>query len=168
MEKKEKNMIGEKIIGYICTEKEEQINGKNGLYVYIDPISSIALPEAKARKKAPIIYEIEGISTIKKVASTESDYYGRLYYICDNIQIIKEITPQQLIEKCTMMYNPDSVYRLIAFYPLNEVQALKLAKAYGSDYLVIKQLSELFPDNIEIAQLLKICIQNRKEKALKK
>lgn len=154
MSKQPKSMIGEKIIGYICAEKEKTINGTNRAYVYINACDSIALPLAEDRTQAPIIYEVEGISTVKKENMDEHGYYERAYYTCDNIRVIKELTPDQLIEKAEVFSS--SAYRLIAFYPLTELQALKLAKIYVSNYYILKALAQKYPQNAEIGELFKI------------
>lgn len=162
MNKQQKSMIGKKIIGYICAEKEEKIDRKNRRNVYIIACDSLALPLAQDRTQAPIIYEVEGTSIVKTVNVDEHDYYGRLHYTCDNIRVIKEITPDELIEKAKVYLS--AADRLIAFYPLTELQALKLAKTYKSEYHILKALAQKYPQNDEIRELFEAIQKLQKDK----
>lgn len=148
MEKK-KNMIGERIIGYICIEEGNHIDESKKIYVYTNAIDSIGY--RLNTEKSIKIYEVEGISISPQEMETEAG--DRFYYECKEIKIIKEITHEQLVNGC--MYNCVLAVRLIAFYPITEIDALKLAKTYTSNKQILTLLSKKFPSNNEIRELIK-------------
>ena len=145
---KEKTMLGQKVVGYICVGQDEQIEGKNGAYIYINAADSLGIRE---NNEKPVIYEVEGKSTVKSALISEHGYYGRTYYICDDIKVIREITIEQIIERC--VYPQDSIERVIAFYPLTQLQALKIARLFKYSNYALKVLTMKFPECEEIKEL---------------
>lgn len=163
MDKKEKNMIGKKIVGYICKDQEENIDEKETKNIYMIASDSLDLNTNNSSS----IYRVEGISKVKKELYCEQNYYERPYYICDNINIQKEISIEEIIEMC--LYTQDSIYRIIAFYPLTEKQALKIAKIFKKDYYVIEALTKKYPQNPEIKELFELAsIEHNKQKEQEK
>ena len=145
---KEKTMLGQRVVGYICVGQDEKIEEKNGAYIYINAADSLGIRE---NDEKPVIYEVEGKSTVKSALISEHGYYGRTYYICDDIKVIREITIEQIIERC--VYPQDSIERVLAFYPLTEIHALKIAKLFKDSNYVLKVLTMKFPECKEIKEL---------------
>lgn len=113
-------------------EPKKTMSKEEEAYVYTTPYDALGLFKA-GKGEIPRIYKVSG-EIISKGTNESGD---RPYCICKALTVLKEMTSEDLIRKCS---TTNEAYRLVSFYPLTLKDALQIARKYRENYFILQAL----------------------------
>ena len=140
--------VREYIEGYISiVSKEPKKTIHEEAYVFITPYDALGLYKAD-KGEIPRIYKVSG-TVISKGTCESGD---RPYCICKSLTVLKEMTLEDLIRKCSTIHE---AYRLVSFYPLTAKEALQIAIKYKENYYILQALEDaMYEGRIEQSEAI--------------